>query len=80
MQIIYNGRDHTPKPLTENDLTEIEEHYTEDDKAKIDSLWDTLIAAVEEKNFQSFEDEKIEDSSTFAEIPDLDDITNEVLY
>ncbi|KAG5677732.1 hypothetical protein PVAND_007463 [Polypedilum vanderplanki] len=42
--IIHNGRNVTPKFLTESDITDVEESYTNlDRKQRTDSLWDILV-------------------------------------
>lgn len=66
----------TPKPLTETDLIDVEEQYSEDAKKRSDSLWDVLIANIGEKKFESVAD--LADSSAYLNIPDMDDITTEV--
>lgn len=73
-QIVFQGRDATPQPLTEFDLVDIEEKYDEDDKKKrTDSLWDALVKEVTRKKFSSFID-----PSVYYRIPDMDDMTAEV--
>lgn len=77
-QISYNGRVATPRPLTESDLIDIEESYSEEErKQRTDSLWDTLVDHFVKKKLPSF-DEPLIDTKIVEIIPDMDDITAEV--
>ena len=78
-QISHNGRDATPQPLTQSDLIDIEEKFDEDQRNKrTDSLWDTLVEEVTRKKFPTFVDTAV-DPSVYYKVPDMDDITAEVL-
>ncbi|XP_070500977.1 dynein axonemal intermediate chain 4-like [Chironomus tepperi] len=76
--IRHNGRNATPHPLTESDLIDVEESYTEEDRRqRTESLWDTLVDHFVRTRIPSFNEPLIE--ARISEIlPDMDDITAEV--
>lgn len=72
-----NGRDATPTPLTETDLTDVEEQYAEVKQKRTESLWDALVESIEKKRFSSVS-KLASDPNAESLVPDLDDICNEV--
>lgn len=77
MQVFHNGREATPKSLTETDLVDIEEKLLEKSKQRSESLWNALVEEVGKRRFTSVFESDF-DPSAYFKIPDMDDITTEV--